>query len=77
MKVTYFTSIDLSAIVSFSFPNRSFIKMSLESDDDILFDNDDSTDDSEHATNSKTLFIEHQKKPSNTRKNTFEKNFFS
>ncbi len=55
--------------------------MNLESDDtdndeNILFDNDISTDDSEHGENSKNMFIEHQKKPSNIRKNIFEKILF-
>ncbi|CAF1084764.1 unnamed protein product [Rotaria sordida] len=35
-------------------------------DDNILFGNDTSTDDSEHGKNSKTVFIESKKKPSNT-----------
>jgi hypothetical protein len=53
--------------------------MNLESDDtdndnDILFDNDSSTGGSEHEKISKNLFTEHQKKPSNTRKNTLKKN---
>jgi hypothetical protein len=53
--------------------------MNLESDDtdsdnDILFDDVNSTGGSEHGKISENLFTEHQKKPSNTRKSTFKKN---
>jgi hypothetical protein len=47
-----------------------------DNDDNILCDNDISTDDSEHDKTSKTKFIEHPKKPSNTRKH-ISKKFFS
>jgi len=47
-----------------------------DNDENILFDNDTSTDDSEHGKNSKNILIEHPKKPSNNRKNISKKRFF-
>jgi hypothetical protein len=48
--------------------------MNLESDDSdidncMVFEDDTSTDDSEHGKNSENILIEHPKKPSSTRKN--------
>jgi hypothetical protein len=40
-----------------------------DNDDNILFDNGTSTDDSEYGKNSKNISIEHPKKSSNIRKN--------
>lgn len=40
-----------------------------DNDDNILFDDDISTDGSKHGKNTKNPFIEHEKKPSNIRKN--------
>jgi hypothetical protein len=48
-----------------------------DNDENILFDNDTSTDDSEHVKNSKNMLIEHQKNSSNNRKNISKKNSFS
>ena len=42
-----------------------------DNDDNILFDDNSSTDDNEHIKNSQNILIEHPKKPSNIRKNTF------
>jgi len=47
-----------------------------DNDENILFDNDTSTDDSEHRKNSKNMLIEHPKKPSNNRKNISKKDSF-
>ena len=41
-----------------------------DNDDNILFDNDTSTDESEHGKNSKNMLIEYKKTPKDTRKNT-------
>ena len=73
MKSLLFRSlkIDRCSLLYLEFPFR---RMNLESDDtdnndDILFDNDTSTDDDVHGKNSRNKLIEHPKKPSTTRKN--------
>ncbi|CAF3362546.1 unnamed protein product [Rotaria sp. Silwood1] len=44
----------------------SFESDDTDNDDNILLDNDTSTDDSEYGKNSKNKLIEHKKEPSNT-----------